>query len=67
MYAYIEGGIYTYTNNGTTITRQIPTIYSNTIDIKIRDQINITLKLQTMQEAYPNNIKYITNNTDFAK
>ena len=59
MYAYIEGGIYTYTNNGTTITRQIPTIYSNTIDIKIRDQINITLKLQTMQEAYPNNIKYI--------
>lgn len=59
IYAYIEGKTYTYTNNGTTITRQIPTTYSNTVDIKIRDQISIGLRLQTMQDSYPNNIKYI--------
>ena len=59
MYAYIEGKTYTYTNNGVTTTRKIPTTYSNTIDIKVRDQINITLRLQTIQNSYPNNIKYI--------
>ena len=70
MYAYIEGKVYTYTNNGTTVTRQFSTTYSNTIDVKVRDQISISLRLQTInkttqqennlsQDSYPNNIKYI--------
>lgn len=55
IYAYILGQTYTYAS----IIREYTTTYSNSVVLKSRSQLDINLRLQTINNTYPGDIKYI--------
>lgn len=57
IYAYILGKTYAYEN----VTRQYNTTYSNSEIIKRRNQLEISLRLNTIDTTYPGKIQYILN------
>lgn len=59
IFAYISENTYTYNNGQTTITRKYDTIYSNSIIVKIRNEIDINLRINSIDNTYPGKIKYI--------
>lgn len=57
--AYIEKGKYSYQENNQTIQKQYPTTYTDKEIIQVRDELNLTLRLNTKNNVYPGKIQYI--------
>lgn len=56
--AYIKDGDYKKTENNKTLLRHYNTTYSNNVIVKVRNQLNITLTKNTINNIYPGNIRY---------
>jgi len=64
IYGYIKAGDYIDIVDNTIIVRHCATTYSNTVPIKVIDEPQISLRLQTDSIAYPQNINYIIQKDD---
>lgn len=56
--AYIPNGVYTYNDGTIEISKTLPTVYSNTIVIKARKEMNIEMNNFTIQNKYPGSVKF---------
>lgn len=56
--AYILNGTYSYEDGNMTISKTLPTIYSQPIIIKARNNINIEISNFTVQDKYPGSVKF---------
>lgn len=61
IFAYILGDTYIYHSGQNTITREYLTTYSNSLLIRTRNALDITLRINTISDIYPGDIKYIIN------